>query len=103
MDLIEYMLSDYAVVGEYEKIDAVKCIKCPWIWILSLLFVVADRCLFVANSDPNSTVVVMTLVKQSSVLVTIGMGKIIYKEQNILWRICCAALVIGGIMVSIIM
>ena len=102
-----YMLYLVLFYGAYilikrEKIDAVKCIKCPWIWILSLLFVVADRCLFVANSDPNSTVVVMTLVKQSSVLVTIGMGKIIYKEQNILWRICCAALVIGGIMVSII-
>ena len=82
-----YMLYLVLFYGAYilikrEKIDAVKCIKCPWIWILSLLFVVADRCLFVANSDPNSTVVVMTLVKQSSVLVTIGMGKIIYKEQN---------------------
>jgi len=85
-----------------EKIDVVKCVKCPWIWILSLLFVTADKCLFIANSDPNSTVVVMTLVKQSSVLVTIGMGWLIYKEKNILWRIACAVLVIGGIMLSII-
>ena len=102
-----YMLYLVLFYGAYilikrEKINAVKCVKCPWIWILSLLFVVADRCLFVANSDPGSTVVVMTLVKQSSVLVTIGMGRIIYKEQNILWRICCAVLVIGGIMMSLI-
>ncbi|MBO5261756.1 MAG: DMT family transporter [Clostridia bacterium] len=102
-----YMLYLVAFYGIYilikrEKINAVKCIKCPWIWILSLLFVVADKCLFIANSDPNSTVVVMTLVKQSSVLVTIFMGWLIYKEKNIPWRIACAFLVIGGIMLSII-
>ena len=99
-----YLVAFYAIyiLIKREKIDVVKCIKCPWIWILSLLFVVADKCLFIANSDPNSTVVVMTLVKQSSVLVTIGMGWLIYKEKNILWRILCALLVIGGIMLSII-
>ena len=90
------------IVVKREKVNVVKCVKGPWIWILSLLFVVADRCLFVANSDPNSTVVVMTLLKQSSVLVTIGMGWLLYKEKNILWRIVCAILVIGGIMLSII-
>ena len=99
-----YLVAFYAlyILIKREKINVVKCIKCPWIWILSLLFVVADKCLFIANSDPNSTVVVMTLVKQSSVLVTIGMGWLIYKEKNILWRILCAVLVIGGIMLSII-
>jgi len=99
-----YLVSFYGVyiLIKREKINVVKCVKCPWIWTLSLLFVVADKCLFIANSDPNSTVVVMTLVKQSSVLVTIGMGWLIYKEKNILWRIACAILVIGGIMLSII-
>ncbi len=99
-----YLVGFYAlyIIVKREKINVVKCVKCPWIWILSLLFVVADRCLFIANSDPNSTVVVMTLVKQSSVLVTIGMGWLIYKEKNIIWRICCAIMVIGGIMLSVI-
>lgn len=99
-----YLVAFYTlyIIVKREKIDVVKCVKCPWIWILSLLFVVADRCLFIANSDPNSTVVVMTLIKQSSVLVTIGMGWLIYKEKNIPWRISCALLVIGGIMLSVI-
>lgn len=102
-----YMLYLVLFYGVYilikrEKINAVKCIKCPWIWVLSTLFVVADRCLFIANADPNSTVVVMTLIKQSSVLVTIGMGAVLYKEKNILYRICCAVLVIAGIMLSVI-
>lgn len=102
-----YMLYLTLLYGAYillkkEKINAVKCLKCPWIWILSLLFVIADRSLFIANSDPNSTVVVMTLIKQSSVLVTITMGRLVYKEKHILYRIGCAFLVIIGIMVSLI-
>ena len=99
-----YLVAFYAlyILIKREKINVVKCVKCPWIWILSILFVVADRCLFIANSDPGSTVVVMTLIKQSSVLVTIGMGWLVYKEKNIIWRICCALLVIGGIMLSVI-
>lgn len=91
----------YALIKR-EKINVKKCITCPWIWILSLLFVVADRALFAANSSPDSTVVVMTLIKQSSVLVTISMGKIMYKEQHILYRILCAALIISGIVLSVL-
>lgn len=91
----------YALIKR-EKINVKKCVTCPWIWILSLLFVVADRALFVANSSPDSTVVVMTLIKQSSVLVTIAMGKIMYKEQHILYRILCAALIIAGIVLSVL-
>lgn len=57
-----YMLYLTSLYGIYvlikrEKIDLKKCIKCPWIYILSLLFIVADRALFIANSDPNSKVV----------------------------------------------
>lgn len=91
----------YALIKR-EKINVKKCITCPWIWILSLLFVVADRALFVANASPDSTVVVMTLIKQSSVLVTIAMGKIMYKEQHILYRILCAVLIIAGIVLSVL-
>lgn len=91
----------YALIKR-EKINVKKCVTCPWIWLLSLLFVVADRALFVANASPDSTVVVMTLIKQSSVLVTIAMGKIMYKEQHILYRILCAVLIIAGIVLSVL-
>ena len=102
-----YMLYLTSLYGIYilikrEKIDVKKCIKCPWIYILSLLFIVADRALFVANADPNSKVVIMTLLKQFSVLVTIFLGRIIYKEKNILYRTLCALLIITGIIISVI-
>lgn len=85
-----------------EKINVKKCIKSPWIWIMSIIFVLGDRCLFLANANPNSTVVVMTLIKQSSVLVTIFMGKLVFKEKHIAYRIFCAITIIAGIMISLI-
>ncbi len=74
--------------------------KNPWIIILSILFVIADRALFVANKDPQSMVTVMTLLKQSSVIVTIILGKLFWKEKNILYKLLCACVVLAGIFIA---
>ncbi len=71
-----------------------------WIVLLSLLFVAADRALFVANADPDSQVTVMTLIKQSSVVITVLSGKLFFKEKHILRRSVCAAIVVVGIVVA---
>ena len=71
-----------------------------WIVIMSVLFIVADRALFIANADPNSEVMVMTLIKQSSVLVTVLTGKIFFYEKHILKRLLCAGIVLLGIAVA---
>lgn len=99
-----YLVSFYGlyILIKREKINVKKCIKDPYIWLMSLLFIVADRVMFIANTDPNSTVVVMTLIKQSSVLVSILLGKLIFKEKNILIRFLCAILVVLGIVISVI-
>ena len=102
-----YMLYLTALYGVYifikrEKINVKKCVTSPWIWILSALFITADKAMFIANADPDSKVVVMTLIKQCSVLVTITMGRIIYKEKNILWRVLCAVIIIAGITISVL-
>jgi drug/metabolite transporter (DMT)-like permease len=102
-----YMLYLTSLYGLYilikrEKISFKKCVSSPIIWIMSFLFIVADRALFVANADPQSKMTVMTLIKQSSVLVTITLGKIIYKEKHILYRMLCAALIICGIVISVL-
>lgn len=73
-----------------------------WIWILSVLFVLADRALFIANSMEGSQVTIMTLIKQSSVIVTILFGKFVFKEKNILFKLLCSAIIIVGIMISVI-
>ncbi len=71
-----------------------------WIIILSVLFVAADRALFIANEDPASQVTVMTLIKQSSVIITVLTGKLFFKEKHILKRSICAAIVIAGICIA---
>jgi len=73
-----------------------------WIWILSILFVIADRALFIANGMPDSKVTIMTLIKQSGCVVTILAGKFIFKEKNIGYKLLCAGIVVAGIVVAVI-
>lgn len=83
------------------KINWRGVIKNYWILILSILFVIGDKSLFIANSDPNSSVVAMTLVKQCSVLITILGGRIVFKEKRVLYKLVCAAAVIAGIVIAV--
>ena len=84
------------------KIDWKNSIKNYWIIILSVLFVIGDRALFIANQDPNSTVVTMTLIKQCSVMITIIGGRLVFKEKRTLYKIACASVVIAGIVIAVI-
>ena len=99
-----YLTSFYLIyiLVKKEKIHVKKCLSCPWIYVLSIIFIIADRALFIANSSQNSTIVIMTLLKQSSVLVSILLGRLIYKEKDILYRIMCALLIICGIVISVV-
>ena len=83
------------------KVDVGGCIKHPGIYILSFLLVMGDKLLFIANADPQSKVTVMTLIKQSAVIVTIAAGKIVYKEKNIAYKVVCAVIIIAGILLSV--
>lgn len=73
-----------------------------WIVLLALMFIIADKALFVANGYPESKVTIMTLIKQSSCFVTILLGKLVYHEKNILKKSLCAAIVLAGILIAIL-
>lgn len=90
------------IVFSKEKLDFKGALKNHWIWLLAILFVVADRALFIANSMEDSRVTVMTLIKQSGCLVTILGGKFIFKENNIGYRLCCAGVIIAGIVAGVL-
>ena len=80
-----------------------RCIKDNlWIVLMSVLFVVGDKALFVANSIPESSVSVMTVLKQSACFVTILGGRIVFKEKNILFRLFCAVIIVFGIFISVL-
>ena len=76
--------------------------KNGWIWILSFLFFIADKALFIANSYADSKVIIMTLLKQSACIISIICGKFIFKEKNIGYKIFCAAIILVGLVVSMI-
>ena len=90
------------IVLKREKVDVKGCLTNPGIYAISFLLVLGDRLLFVANADPESKVTIMTLLKQSSAIVTIIAGKVIYKEKNILFKMFCAGIIIFGIVLSVL-
>ena len=90
----------YALVLK-EKVSVKRAVKNKWIWILAIMFVIADRALFIANADPASEVTVMTLIKQAGAVVTILAGKFIFKEKNVGHKLICAAIIIVGIMLGV--
>ncbi len=100
MLLMSLMYLAYILIKR-EKINIKSCIKNPYIYLLSIMLIVADKMLFIANADPNSKVTIMTLLKQSSVFVTIASGKIIYKEKHILYKSACALLIFVGIVLAL--
>ncbi len=101
-----YMLFLVLLYGGYLLVSRTKvrfreAVKNYWIWILSILFIVADRALFIANAMPESRVTVMTLVKQAGCIVTILAGKWIFHEKNIGYKLICAAVIIAGIVIGV--
>ena len=75
------------IILSHSKIDFKSLAKNGWVWALSIMFVIADRCLFIANGIPESRVTVMTLIKQTGCIVTIIGGKLIFKEKNIVYKV----------------
>ncbi|MCD8157876.1 MAG: EamA family transporter [Clostridiales bacterium] len=84
------------------KISLKSVYKNYWILLIALTLVIGDRALFYANAAEGSSVSAMTLIKQSACFITILGGRFIFKEENILKRLLCAALILFGIVISVI-
>ena len=82
------------------KIHLSTIIKNPFIILMGILLLLGDRALFMANESKDSLVTVMILLQQLSLVVTIILGKIFFREKHIIYRLFCAALVISGIVIS---
>lgn len=73
-----------------------------WVWLLSILFVIADRALFLANGMAGSRITVMTLIKQTGCVVTILAGRFLFKEKNTTHKLICALIIIAGIVIAVL-
>lgn len=91
----------YVLVSKV-KLNWKTLFKNYWIIALSVLFVLADKALFIANGIEESQVTVMTLIKQSGCIMTILGGKFVFHEKNIGYKLMCAGIVIVGIVIGVI-
>ncbi len=73
-----------------------------WIPLMSISLIIGDRLLFEANANPASQVTVMTVIKQCSVIVTVLVGWLVFKEKHILYKLMCTAVVLSGIFIALV-
>lgn len=90
------------IIVSKTHVHMISTLKNHWIWILSILIVVADRALFLANGIDGSRVTVMTLLKQSGSVVAILGGRFIFHEKNTGHKLVCAAIIIAGIVIGVL-
>lgn len=82
-------------------VDLKSAVRNRWVWMLSILFVIADRALFIANGMPGSRITVMTLLKQAGCVVTILAGKYLFREKDTTHKMVCAMIIIAGIVIGV--
>ena len=99
-----FLVVFYAVyiIFTHTEINFKSALKNKWIYLMSLMLVIGDKALFVANNNPECTVTLMTLIKQSSCIVVILGGKFIFKEKRIFYKLICAGIIISGIVVAVL-
>lgn len=88
------------ILATRTKIQFFSVLKNYWVWILSMLIVIADRVLFLANGMDGSRVTVMTLLKQAGCVVTILAGRFLFHEKNTGHKLFCAGIIIVGIVIG---
>ena len=50
--------------------------------LVAVLLIIADRCYFVAVSDPDALISIITVFRRSSVLISFFAGLIFFKERK---------------------
>ena len=58
--------------------------------------------MFEANKNSLSEVTLMTVIKQSSVIVSVLTGYFVFKEKDILYKLLCTMVVLSGIFVALL-
>ena len=85
-----------------KKID-IKTVKNNyWIILISICLVISDRLLFIVNANSSSQVIIMTILKQLSIVISIIMGKFIFKEKDIFKKLLWSIFIIIGVAIMII-
>lgn len=69
---------------------------------LSVISFLADKCHFSAAQNLNASVIVMTLLRQSSLIISVFVGGIIYKDKNLILKLISCLIIVSGLVLTII-
>ena len=100
-DISSAQLQFWYILLTRTPVDLKSAVRNRWVWMLSILFVIADRALFIANGMPGSRITVMTLLKQAGCVVTILAGKYLFREKDTTHKMVCAMIIIAGIVIGV--
>lgn len=85
------------------KINWKTAMRNYWIWIMAIIYIVADKFLFMANGMEESQVVIMALLKRSGCIVTIIGGKLFFGEKRVAYKLLCACIVLAGVLLAVLL
>ncbi len=85
-----------------QKINTKALYKNYWILTSAVVLIIGDRFLFIATEIPESKMSIITIINQLSAIETIILGRIIFKEKNIIKKLLCSILIILGVVLTII-
>lgn len=85
-----------------KKIDFKNIKKNYSILIAAICFAIGDKLFFTANGISESKASIMTIIKQFSVIESIILGKILFKENDITRKLLCSIFIIFGIVLTLL-
>lgn len=84
------------------KINLKAIKKNYWIPVIAICLIIGDRFLFIANEIPESKVSIMIIIKQFTAIESIILGKLVFKEKNIIKKLVYSILIIFGIILTLV-
>ena len=84
-----------------KKINIKNTISNYWIILISICLALSDRLIFIVNANPSSKVIILVIIKQLSVVISIILGRLIFKEKDILKKLLYSILIILGVIIMI--
>lgn len=99
-----FLMISYWIIAliHQRKVEINKIIKNKWLYISAIAVLFGDRCLFIANENPDSSVSIMTILKQISAVESVFFGKIFFNEKNIIKKLLYSLFMICGIAIIFI-
>jgi bacterial/archaeal transporter family protein len=86
----------YIIINKI-KLDFLAIKKNYWLPILAISVVAASRFHFLANAIPESNISLIIFLRTFSVVITLLVGGMWLKEQNLLYKLFCSLIILAGI------